>query len=79
MIPKLEAAKHLGGYRVRLEFTDGSTGDLDLEGELWGEVFGPVRDPEYFKQFEVHPELNTLTWPNGADFSPEYLYQAIAA
>lgn len=79
MIPRLKGAEYLGGYRLRLEFSDGSAGEVDLEEELWGEVFEPVRNVEYFKQFQVHPELNTLTWPNGADFAPEYLYQAIAA
>ena len=79
MIPKLTAAKHIEGYRLQLEFSDGARGEIDLEDQLWGEVFEPVRDPDFFKRFEVHPELNTLTWPNGADFAPEYLYQAIAA
>ncbi len=27
---------------------------------------------------EVHPDLNTLTRPNGADLAPEYLYRAFA-
>jgi len=36
-------------------------------------------EPEKFRQFHVHTELNTLTWPNGADFAPEYLYKAVAA
>jgi hypothetical protein len=44
---------------------------------LWGEVFYPLRDPAYFKRFTVHPELLTLVWPNGADFSPEFLHQAV--
>ena len=79
MIPQLKSAHHVAGFRLRLEFADGVVGEVDLEGQLWGEVFEPLRDPEYFRQFEVHPELNTLTWPNGADLAPEYLYQAIAA
>ncbi len=79
MIPRLKSAIYLGGYRLRLEFTDGAAGEVDLEDQLWGEMFEPLRDPEYFQRFEVHPDLNTLTWPNGADLAPEYLYRAIAA
>lgn len=79
MIPRLKSAIHAGGYRVRLEFSDGACGEIDLEDELWGEVFEPIRNLQEFKRFVVHPELHTLTWPNGADFAPEYLYKAIAA
>jgi hypothetical protein len=39
----------------------------------YGPVFEPLRDPAVFKQFEIHPEFHTLTWPNGADFAPEFL------
>ena len=28
------------------------------------------QDVEYFKKFTVHPEFETLVWPNGADFAP---------
>ncbi len=69
MIPRLKNAKYLDGYRLWLEFADGTQ----------GEIFEPIREPEKFRQFQVHTELNTLTWPNGADFAPEYLYKAVAA
>jgi hypothetical protein len=36
-----------------------------------------LKDIEVFKQFSVHPELHTLTWPNGADLAPEFLREAI--
>jgi len=78
MIPRLNNARYLKGYRIWLEFADGKQGEIDLEDQLWGEVFEPIRDPETFKQFRVHTELNTLTWPNGADFAPEDLYRAVA-
>lgn len=79
MIPRLKNARYLDGYRLWLEFADGTQGEIDLEDQLWGEVFEPIREPEKFRQFQIHAELNTLTWPNGADFAPEYLYRAVAA
>ena len=76
MIPQLKNAKYVEGYRLWLEFADGTQGEIDLEDQLWGEIFKPIRAPEKFKQFQIHAELNTLIWPNGADFAPEYLYRA---
>jgi hypothetical protein len=70
-------ARYVRDYVVWLRFRDGTSGEVDLGRELWGEVFEPLRDPAYFKRFTVHPELLTLVWPNGADFSPEFLHQAV--
>jgi len=75
MTPRLLSAQHAGGYRVRLSFDDGTNGVIDLEAELWGEVFEPLRDPARFAEFRVDPELRTLVWPNGADLAPERLYE----
>lgn len=69
-------ARHRGGYRVWLRFDDGLEGELDLEKELYGEVFEPLKDPEFFGSFVVD---DSLTWPNGADFAPEYLHERLAA
>lgn len=68
----VDDAKDLDGYRVWVKFNDGTEGQIDLENELEGPVFEPLKDPEYFKQFTL--EGHTLTWPNGADFAPEHLY-----
>ena len=74
MIPDIEEAKYLQDYRVWVKFGDGTEGEINLEKELWGEVFEPLRDVNFFRQFRVDPELHTIVWPNGADFSPEFLY-----
>ena len=78
MTPTLKAAEYVGSYRLRLTFSDGKVGDIDLASELWGEVFEPLKDLELFKSFKVDKELGTVVWPNGADFAPEFLYQSAA-
>lgn len=73
--PQVVEARHVGGYRVFVVFRDRNSGEVNLESELYGEVFTPLKDEEYFRRFVVHPELHTLVWPNGADFAPEFLYR----
>lgn len=76
--PKLESAEHLSGYSLRLRFEDGRVGVLDLEDQLWGEMFLPLRDIEQFKDFRIDKRLSTIVWSNGADLAPEFLYEACA-
>ena len=78
MTPKLVSAEYVAGYRILLRFEDGRAAEVDLENELWGEVFETLRDPALFKAFRLDEELNTLTWPTGADFAPEFLYECVA-
>ena len=63
----------LHDHVVRLGFSDGCVGDVDLGPELWGPVFEPVaNDHETFRQVGV--DLGTIVWPNGADLAPEVLH-----
>ena len=78
MIPILKNAEYIENYRLRLTFSDGKVGDIDLASELWGEVFEPLKDLALFRLFKVDQELGTVVWPNGADFAPEFLYQSAA-
>ena len=73
MVPHIVQARHTAGHTLWLKFNDGAEGEVDLETELHGEVFEPLRDIGYFMAFQVHPELKTIVWPNGADFAPEFL------
>ena len=67
-------ARYLAGYALWLEFRDGTTGDVDLGPYLTGPVFEPLKDLARFREFRVHPEFQTLVWPDGADLAPEFLY-----
>jgi hypothetical protein len=77
MVPRVIDARHAGGYRVWLRFADGLTCEIDLEDELWGEVFEPLKDVAEFAKLRADPELDTIVWPNGADFAPELLYEQV--
>ena len=70
-------AEYVSGYVIRLRFRDGTAGEIDLQAELWGPVFEPLRNLEFFRQFRIHPEFHTLIWPNDADFAPEFLHENI--
>lgn len=66
---------YLDGYNLRLEFNNGMIKDVNLENELYGEVFAPLKDMALFKKVAVNPDTNTIEWPNGADFAPEFLFE----
>ena len=70
-------ARYVRDHTVWLKFEDGAQGEIDLSGELKGPVFEPLRDPAYFRRFTVSPDLGTISWPNGADFAPEFLYEKL--
>jgi hypothetical protein len=70
-------ARYLKDYVIWLRFADGAEGEVDFADELYGEVFEPLRNKEYFMSFIVSPDCHTIVWPNGADFAPEFLYTAI--
>jgi len=74
MILHVTQAKYLEGYRVEISFNDGKKGIVDLRQSLKGSVFTPLKDKNLFSQLRVDEELDTIVWPNGADFAPEYLY-----
>lgn len=72
---RVVSVQHVQGYVLHLVFADGAEGDVDLSGDLEGEVFEPLRDVALFSQAYLHPELRTVVWPGGADLAPEFLRQ----
>lgn len=73
MILHVKDAKYLRDYVIWIKFNDGIEGEIDLEQELTGEIFGPLKDKKLFKSFKVDPMLETIVWENGADLAPEFL------
>lgn len=73
------SVKPLGGYRLRVAFSDGSVGvhDFSATAARDGEMVRPLKDPAFFAR--VFVELGALAWPNGFDLDPIALYERMAA
>ena len=78
MLMDVVSVEPRGDYRLWLRFQDGTEGEIDLQPELiFRGVFAPLRDPAYFAQVRVNPDLGTICWPNDADWDPLVLYSLL--
>ena len=75
---KVSKVAVVGEYRLSVEFEDGVKGEIDLSDRLFGPVFEPLKDPEFFARAEVD-EFGAVCWPNGADIAPDALHETLAA
>ena len=71
---RVHAAKATSeGFRVHVEFEDGTKKEIDLEPLLRGEIFAPLhQDRAMFQDMRI--EGGTIAWYNGADIDPDMLY-----
>ncbi len=75
---RIRSVEVLEGFRVRLEFTDDTQREMDLEPYLHGPVFEQIRnDPRVFRSVRLDPRAGTITWDNGADIDPDVLYHRL--
>ena len=72
-------ARPLGGYKLEIEFSDGTIGvrDFSFVTEKTGPMAEPLKDPAYFRR--VFVEDGALTWPNGYDWDPIALHDEMKA
>ena len=68
-------AEYLSEYKLKVRFNDKIEKVVDLKEHLDGQVFKPLKDIEYFKQVWVNYDIDTIVWPNDADFAPEFLWE----
>jgi hypothetical protein len=71
--------RRLGGFKLELEFSDGTVGERDFGPILQksGPMVEPLKDPAYFAR--VFIEDGALTWPNGYDWDPIALHDEMKA
>ena len=65
----------VSAFALRVRFDDNTEQTIDFRPILAGELYSPLRDLELFNQVRIDPEVETLVWPNGADFDPATLHE----
>lgn len=77
---RVAAIRVLAEHRLAVEFNDGLRGEADLSALVRGPdagLFAALADPSMFAGARI--ELGVITWPNGADLDPCWLYDSICA
>jgi hypothetical protein len=71
----ITAVQHSSGFKLHLRFEEGEWRSVNLEPHLDGEIFEPLRDASRFSTAHLNKEIDTVAWDNGADMSPDFLYE----
>jgi hypothetical protein len=66
---------YLDGYRLKVWFEDESSKVVDLQPYLEGPIFEPLKNLDFFQKVTINPDIDTIVWPNNADFAPEFLHE----
>jgi hypothetical protein len=75
---RVQAPSVLLDHRLSVIFRDGTSGIVDMsavKADASCCVFAALAAPELFPQARV--ELGVVTWPNGADLDPMWMYERI--
>ncbi len=75
---RIKSVKPLDNFVVFLEFTDGTSREIDLEPFLHGKIFEQLRqNKNAFRNIKVDERMGTIVWENGADIDPDVLYHGL--
>lgn len=72
---KIVHAAPLKDYRLRIRFSDGLEGVVDLSDLVGKGVFSAWKNPKIFAKVSIDPECHTVRWPGDLDLAPDALYE----
>jgi hypothetical protein len=75
---RVTAVKPLEGFRLWVEFQDGTAGTVDMDAFVHQNdagVFAVLADPKRFA--EVFVDYGAVTWPGEIDLAPDAMHRAI--
>jgi len=70
---RITKIKLLGGYKIQMQFNDGSAKTLDFKQFLGKGISRELLDENYFSKVQIESG-GGLSWPNGFDFCPNFLH-----
>lgn len=69
--------KPVAPLALRVQFADGTVGNVQFEPSHLTGVFEALKDPIVFQQ--AHIEGGAVVWPGDLDLAPDAMYMAIKA
>ena len=73
---KVTQVKAKAGYTLALTFSDDLQGDVCIADSLFGAMFEPLKDQQFFSKVAVDA-YGVVCWPNEADLDTEVLHQKV--
>lgn len=77
LTPDIAAVDVIRHGLLKLTFTDGLSGEVEVLDRMRGPVFKQARTPDGFAKVRVDSETGTVVWPDGADLAPDTLYERV--
>jgi Protein of unknown function (DUF2442) len=66
----------LSGYRLRLTYSDGVEGVIDLSDQVGRGVFEPLKDESFFRQVRIG-DYGQIAWSDDLDICSDAAYLEI--
>jgi len=73
-IHEIRSFKIAAPHTLEILFEDKISKTINFLPVLSGEMYGPLKDNNFFGKATLDDETGTIVWPNGADFDPSLLY-----
>ncbi len=67
-IHKVKSFKIAEPFTLEIVFEDSIHKTINFSPILKGDIYGPLNNVSYFNKVVLDKEVNTILWPNGADF-----------
>ena len=66
----------LSGHRIRVSYSDGTEGIIDLSADVGIGVFAPLTDEAFFRTVHIGPH-GQIAWSEDIEICPDSAYEEI--